>query len=133
MSLRARRAAVPRPRGLLPLVALASVATVPFMTEELWGYIPSYARYGAPAAGMLVLLYAISRDRRARNLMVALMVLTLTNPEVALFPMPPASVQCHPAEMSGGRRRCSGRVDARVRGYHDEEWGRPVADDRGIY
>ena len=91
----ARRArALPTREGLLPLVALASVATVPFLTKELWNYIPSYARYGAPAAGMLVLLYAISRDRAMRALMLALMVLTVTNPVVALLPMSnDASVQ----------------------------------------
>jgi hypothetical protein len=84
----ARRArALPDREKLLPLVALASVATVPFLTKELWNYIPSYARYGAPAAGMVVLLYAVSRDRAARLLMLALMVLTLTNPVVALLPI----------------------------------------------
>jgi hypothetical protein len=78
---------LPDRERLLPLVALASVATVPFLTKELWNYIPSYARYGAPAAGMLVLLYAVARDRPARWLMLALMVLTLTNPVVALLPI----------------------------------------------
>jgi hypothetical protein len=85
---RARRSrALPDRETLLPLIALASVATVPFLTKELWNYIPSYARYSAPAAGMLVLLYALSRDRAARLLMLALMVLTLTNPVVALLPI----------------------------------------------
>jgi hypothetical protein len=89
--------ALPTREGLLPLVALASVATVPFLTKELWNYIPSYARYGAPAAGMLVLLYAVSRDRVLRALMLALMVLTLTNPVVALLPIAnDASVQLPP-------------------------------------
>jgi peptidoglycan/LPS O-acetylase OafA/YrhL len=79
------------------VVALASVATVPFLTKDLWNYIPSYARYGAPAAGMLVLLYAVSRDRALRALMLALMVLTLTNPVVALLPTAnDASVQIPP-------------------------------------
>jgi hypothetical protein len=88
---------LPDREQLLPIVALASVATVPFMTVELWGYIPSYARYGAPAAGMLVLLYALTRDRAARLLMIALMALTLTNPEVALLPIDhPAQVQVPP-------------------------------------
>jgi hypothetical protein len=36
---------------------------------------------------MLVLLYAISRDRAVRLLMVGLMALTLTNPVVALLPI----------------------------------------------
>jgi peptidoglycan/LPS O-acetylase OafA/YrhL len=82
-----RSRSLPGRESLLPLVALASVATVPFLTKELWNYIPSYARYCAPAAGMLVLLYAVSRDRAARFLMLALMVLTLTNPVVALLPI----------------------------------------------
>jgi hypothetical protein len=82
-----RSRALPSRERLLPVVALASVATVPFLTVALWGYIPSYARYSAPAAGMLVLLYAVTRDRAARYLMVALMALTLTNPIVALFPI----------------------------------------------
>jgi hypothetical protein len=72
---------------LLPVVGLATVAVLPFLTVALWGYIPSYARYGAPAAGMLVLVYAVSQDRVARLLMVALVALTLTNPVVALLPI----------------------------------------------
>ena len=36
--------------------------------------------------------------------------------------------------MSDGRRRCSwGRSTPEYQRYHDEEWGRPVVDDRGIY
>lgn len=84
---RARRAReLPSRERLLPLVGLASVLTVPFLTLSLWGYIPSYARYGAPAAGMLVLVYAVTRDAAARWLMIGLMALTLTNPIVALLP-----------------------------------------------
>jgi hypothetical protein len=49
--------------------------------------IPSHARYSAPAAGILVLVYAVSRDSAARLLMIALMALTLTNPAVALLPI----------------------------------------------
>jgi hypothetical protein len=82
-----RSRSLPARERLLPIVALASVATVPFLTVALWGFIPSYARYSAPAAGMLVLLYALTRDRAARYLMVALMALTLTNPVVALLPI----------------------------------------------
>jgi hypothetical protein len=81
-----RERALPSREQLLPVVALASVATVPFLDLDLWGYIPSYARYGAPAAGMLVLVYAVRRDLPARLLMVALVGLTLTNPVVALLP-----------------------------------------------
>jgi len=77
---------LPAREQLLPVVALASVLTVPFLTLELWGYIPSYARYSAPAAGMLVLIYGVTRDAAARMLIIALMALTLTNPMVALLP-----------------------------------------------
>jgi DNA-3-methyladenine glycosylase I len=36
--------------------------------------------------------------------------------------------------MSDGRRRCSwGQSTPEYQRYHDEEWGRPVTDDRGIY
>jgi DNA-3-methyladenine glycosylase I len=36
--------------------------------------------------------------------------------------------------MSDGRRRCPwGQGTPEYQRYHDEEWGRPVTDDRGIY
>jgi DNA-3-methyladenine glycosylase I len=36
--------------------------------------------------------------------------------------------------VSGARRRCPwGDSTPEYRRYHDEEWGRPVVDDRGIY
>jgi DNA-3-methyladenine glycosylase I len=36
--------------------------------------------------------------------------------------------------MDDGRRRCSwGNSTPEYARYHDEEWGRPVTDDRGIY
>jgi DNA-3-methyladenine glycosylase I len=36
--------------------------------------------------------------------------------------------------MSDGRRRCPwGQSTPEYERYHDEEWGRPVTDDRGIY
>jgi hypothetical protein len=91
-----RDRALPTRDQLLPLVALASVLTVPFLNLALWGYIPSYARYSAPAAGMLVLVYAVSRDRAARLLVVALVALTLTNPVVALLPISHPSVVAAP-------------------------------------
>jgi len=77
---------LPSREELLPFVALAAVVLIPFLTVGLWRNVPSYARYSAPAAGMLVLVYAIGRDRAARYLMVALVALTLTNPVVALLP-----------------------------------------------
>lgn len=87
---RSRR--LPPREQLVPLVALASVVLVPFLTVALWRYIPSYARYTAPAAGLLVVMYGIARDRLVAISMFALMALTLTNPVVALLPIshPPA-------------------------------------------
>ncbi len=82
---RARR--LPSREALLPVVAFAAVATIPFLTVALWRYIPSYARYAAPAAGLLVLLDGIRRDLAVRLMMAALIVLTLTNPVVALLPI----------------------------------------------
>ena len=36
--------------------------------------------------------------------------------------------------MNDGRRRCPwGEAPPEYRRYHDEEWGRPVTDDRGLY
>ena len=32
-----------------------------------------------------------------------------------------------------GRRRCFGDAAPDYAAYHDEEWGRPVTEDRGIY
>jgi DNA-3-methyladenine glycosylase I len=32
-----------------------------------------------------------------------------------------------------GRRRCPWGTSAEYLAYHDEEWGRPVRDDRGVY
>jgi hypothetical protein len=93
-----RHRTIPSRETLLPLVALASVVTVPFLTKELWNYIPSYSRYTAPAAGMLVLLYAVSRERALRALMLALVILTVTNPVVAMLPIGNGvSVQAPPA------------------------------------
>jgi hypothetical protein len=77
----------PSREDLLPVVGLASVLTVPFLTVALWRYIPSYARYSAPAGGMLVLVYAVSRDVAARWLMVGLVAMTLTNPVMAVLPI----------------------------------------------
>jgi DNA-3-methyladenine glycosylase I len=46
-------------------------------------------------------------------------------------------VERHPALVRGdadGRRRCWwGASSAEYARYHDEEWGRPVTDDRGLY
>jgi hypothetical protein len=92
---RSRR--LPGREELLPVVALAAVALIPFLTLALWRNIPSYGRYSAPAAGMLVLLYAVGRDRSARFLMAALVALTLTNPVVALLPVRHTDAPLDPA------------------------------------
>lgn len=78
---------LPSREGLIPVVGLASVALVPFLTARLWGYPPSYTRYIAPAAALVVLSYAVTGDRRSRALAIALLVLSLTNPFVGLLPV----------------------------------------------
>ena len=84
--LRERRAEdAARPR-VFPLVALASVLLLPFLTLELWRNVPSYSRYAAPATGMLVLAYALRRTWWSGALLVAVAALTVTNPVVALVP-----------------------------------------------
>ncbi|HMJ37248.1 MAG TPA: DNA-3-methyladenine glycosylase I [Baekduia sp.] len=35
--------------------------------------------------------------------------------------------------MAGAELRCFGGDDPLYRAYHDDEWGRPVRDDRGLY
>jgi DNA-3-methyladenine glycosylase I len=35
--------------------------------------------------------------------------------------------------LAGGELRCFGGDDPVYRAYHDDEWGRPVRDDRGLY
>ena len=35
--------------------------------------------------------------------------------------------------MTAGRRRCFGDANPDYAAYHDNEWGRPVTDDRGLY
>jgi DNA-3-methyladenine glycosylase I len=35
--------------------------------------------------------------------------------------------------LAGAELRCFGGDDPLYRAYHDEEWGRPVRDDRGLY
>jgi hypothetical protein len=71
---------------LLPLVALAAVVFVPFLTLYLWSDIPSYSRYSAPVAGLIVLAYAVRPDRVLLGLMLALVALSLTSPIIGMLP-----------------------------------------------
>ncbi len=71
---------------LLPVVGVATVVFVPFLTLALWTYIPSYSRYAAPAGGLMVLAYAIRPDRVLRGLMFALLLLSLTSPIIGVLP-----------------------------------------------
>ena len=119
-----RRQAGGRPsrEEVLPVVALAAIVLVPFLTLELWTYIPSYARYSAPAAGALVLLYALQPGRVAAGLMIALVALTLTNPVVALWPVdhpavitPPPAPALASAPREPGAIRCLSTVGLTAR------------------
>jgi hypothetical protein len=78
---------MPTREELLPVVALASAVLIPFLTVALWGYVFSYVRYAAAVPGILVLVYARSRDREAQVLMTALVVMTLANPVIAFLPI----------------------------------------------
>lgn len=71
---------------VLVVVAAASVLLVPFFTSELWRNIPSYARYSAPAAALLMMLFAVRGSRVAAGLAVALGALTLVNPVIGFVP-----------------------------------------------
>ena len=71
---------------LLPIVALGAILLIPFLTVALWRYVPSYSRYSAPAAGLLVLAYAVRPGRAALGLMVAVVALSLANPIISLLP-----------------------------------------------
>jgi hypothetical protein len=71
---------------LLPVVALAAFVFVPFLTVDLWHYIPSYSRYAAPAAGLIVLAYALRPSRMLIWLSVALLALSFTSPVIGIGP-----------------------------------------------
>ena len=76
----------PSREQLMPVVALATLVLVPFLTLELWRNTLSYTRYGAPAAGLLLLAYAIRHDRWSGGLLLSVAALSLTNPVVPLLP-----------------------------------------------
>jgi hypothetical protein len=103
--LRDRRPAEATPARMLPLVALASVLLLPFLSLELWRNIPSYSRYAAPAAGMLVLAYALRRTWWSTALLAAIAALTLTNPVVALVPSHQQAMVRPPAPLGPGQER----------------------------
>ena len=71
---------------LLPLVGLGAVLLIPFLTLDLWRNIPSYSRYAAPVAGLLVLAYAIDRGFAPKVLLTATAALSDSNPVLALLP-----------------------------------------------
>jgi len=84
-ALRRRIGSAARDDGLL-VVAGATVVLVPFFTEELWRFIPSYARYSAPVGALLLMTFAIRGSRLACGLAIAMGALTLVNPVVGLVP-----------------------------------------------
>jgi hypothetical protein len=69
-----------------PLIGLLAIFFIPFLTEGLWGSALSYVRYTAPAAAILLVVFAVQQDRWALRLAVALFALSLVNPLVALLP-----------------------------------------------
>jgi hypothetical protein len=94
LAVRALEVVVPAVRGrrlparsqLIPVVGLASVAVVPFLSDLLWGNPQSYARYVAPLPAILVLLAVRRRDRLALGLAAALVALTVLNPYASVLP-----------------------------------------------
>ena len=83
------------------MVALATLVLVPCLTLALWRNPLSYSRYGAPAAGLLLLFYGLRRDRWSGGLLFSVAALSLLNPVVPLLPAkhqgvvrpPPPSLQ----------------------------------------
>ncbi len=81
-----RERRIPSRAELVPVVALASLLLIPFLTQALWRNVPSYSRYAAPATGMLVLLHALRGTRWTAWLLAGFAALTVTNPVVAMLP-----------------------------------------------
>jgi hypothetical protein len=84
---RSRYAAGWPARGeFVPLAGLLAIATVPFLPDNLWANSLSYVRYTAPVSGVLLLVFALRRDRWALWLAAAFFALTVVNPLIGLLP-----------------------------------------------
>lgn len=121
---------------VLVVVAAASVLLVPFFTSDLWRNIPSYARYSAPAAALLVMLFAVRGSRVAAGLAIALAALTLVNPVIGFVPTangfvisseppppPPRPAAVRPSASAGAARSTRAPSVARLRGFGLPERG----------
>jgi hypothetical protein len=71
---------------LLPVVVLGALFLFPFLTDELLANIPSYTRYAAAVAGLLVIAYGVWGDVMSRALLVGSAGLALFNQIVAILP-----------------------------------------------
>jgi len=81
-----KRGAMPSREALLPVVASAALALIPFLSVYFWRYPLDYSRYSASCAGLLLLSWGLRRDRWALGLAIALFALSLVNPEIGLLP-----------------------------------------------
>lgn len=83
-SFAARR--VPSPEEALPIVGVAALALMPFLTNELWRNPLSYTRYAVAGTAVLLLLYAMRSDRAALLIVGVISLLTLVNPVISILP-----------------------------------------------
>ena len=102
-----------RREQLMPVVALATLLLVPFLTLELWRNTLAYTRYGAPAAGLLLLSYALRHDRWSGGLLLSVAALSLTNPVVGLLPNKQAGADQAAAVTAAGAPRRHRRLPGR--------------------
>jgi hypothetical protein len=85
---------------LLPVVGLGALFLFPFLTDELLANIPSYTRYAAAVAGLLVIAYGVWGDVMSRALLVSSAGLALFNPIVAVLPTSHAGRVTPPAPLT---------------------------------
>jgi hypothetical protein len=76
----------PSREELLPVVGLGALLLFPFLTDALLANIPSYTRYAAAVAGLLVIAYGIWGDAVSRFLLIGSTGLALFNPVIAVLP-----------------------------------------------
>jgi hypothetical protein len=94
---------------VLPVIGLATVVLVPFLTKFLWSNPLSYGRYVSVAPAILVMLAAVRRDRLALLVAAMLAVLTLLNPYAALLPTHRGAVLVQGTSTATGSRTAADR------------------------
>lgn len=77
---------LPTAERALPIVGVAALALVPFLTAELWRNPLSYSRYAVAGTAVLLLLHALRRDRAALLIIGVISLLTLVNPVISILP-----------------------------------------------